>query len=183
MDLYPGWAKRMAELQISAYNTEHGLENFSIVRPSNIYGPGDNFDEKNAMVIPSLMARVFKGERPVNVWGDGSAERDFLFSKDAARGIILALFRGTNSKPVNLGCGYGISIKELVETLQQVVDFEAFFDVSKPSGFKRRIMDGTYARELIGFEPKVDLFEGLRQTWEWFCENQDEYKKKVNYFK
>ena len=81
MDMYPGWAKRMAELQIKAYSHEYGL-NWSIVRPCNVYGPGDNFDPENAMVIPSLMMRIHRGENPLLVWGDGSAIRDFAFSRD-----------------------------------------------------------------------------------------------------
>jgi len=183
MDMFPGWAKRMAELQVEAYRIQYGLENFAIVRPSNIYGPGDNFDEANAMVIPTLMARVKRGDKPVLIWGDGSAVRDFLHATDCARGIILACLRGTDSKPVNLGCGYGITIREMVETLQKVTPFDAFFDTSKPSGFPMRVMDGARAKEVIGFEPKVSLFEGLKGTWEWFLAHAGEHEKKVNYFR
>lgn len=183
MDMFPGWAKRMAELQVEAYRIQYGLDNFAIVRPSNIYGPGDNFDEANAMVIPSLMARVRRGDRPVMIWGDGGAIRDFLHATDCARGIILAGMRGTDSKPINLGCGYGITIRELVETLQQIVPFEAFFDTSKPSGFPMRVMDGTNAKRVIGFEPHLSLLEGLRGTWTWFLSHADEHENKVNYFR
>jgi GDP-L-fucose synthase len=183
MDMFPGWAKRMAELQVEAYRIQYGLDNFSIVRPSNIYGPGDNFDEANAMVIPTLMARVKRGDKPVLIWGDGSAVRDFLHATDCARGMILACLRGTDSKPINLGCGYGITIREMVETLQKVTPFETFFDTSKPSGFPMRVMDGTRAKEMIGFEPQVSLFEGLKATWEWFLSHGDEHEKKVNYFR
>lgn len=183
MDMFPGWAKRMAELQVDAYRIQYGLENFAIVRPSNIYGPGDNFDEANAMVIPTLMARVRRGDKPVLIWGDGGAVRDFLHATDCARGIILACLRGTQSKPINLGCGYGITIREMVETLQKVTPFEAFFDTTKPSGFPKRVMDGTNAKRVIGFEPQVSLFEGLKGTWEWFLSHADEHDKKVNYFR
>ena len=183
MDMFPGWAKRMAEMQIDAYRIQYGLSNFAIVRPSNIYGPGDNFDEANAMVIPTLMARVRRRERPVMIWGDGSAIRDFLHATDCARGMILACVRGTNSKAINLGCGYGITIRELVETLQNIVSFEAFFDTSKPSGFPMRVMDGTHAKRFIGFEPEVSLTDGLKQTWEWYLGNADEHARKVNYFR
>jgi GDP-L-fucose synthase len=183
MDMFPGWAKRMAEMQIDAYRIQYGMNNFAIVRPSNIYGPGDNFDEQNAMVIPSLISRVLRGDDPVQIWGDGSSERDFLHSTDAAIGIILACIRGTDGKPINLGCGYGITIKNLVETLQEVTPFEAFFDTSKPSGFPRRIMDISFAKSRIGFEPKVSLRAGLAQTFSWFTNNLHEHSKKVNYFK
>ena len=183
MDMFPGWAKRMAELQVEAYRIQYGLNNFAIVRPSNIYGPGDNFDEANAMVIPTLMARVRRGDQPVTIWGDGSAVRDFLHATDCARGMILACLRSTDSKPINLGCGYGITIHELVETLQKVAPFEAFFDTSKPAGFPKRVMDGTRAKAAIGFEPAISLYEGLKNTWKWYLENAEEHDKKVNYFR
>jgi GDP-L-fucose synthase len=182
MDMFPGWAKRMAEMQIDAYRIQYGLDNFAIVRPSNVYGPGDNFDEQNAMVIPTLMARIHRGDTPVMIWGDGSAERDFIHATDCAIGIILACIRGTNSKPINLGCGYGITIRELVENMQRVTPFQAFFDGSKPSGFPRRIMDITHANNTVGFSPQVSLEKGLSQTWHWFQANQKEYLKKQNYF-
>jgi len=183
MDMFPGWAKRMAELQIEAYRIQYGLENFAIVRPSNVYGRGDNFDESNAMVIPTLMARVRRGDRPVLIWGDGSAVRDFLHATDCARGMVLACLRGTDGRPINLGCGHGVTIKELVQTLQRVAPFEAFFDVSKPAGFPKRVMDGTKAKAKIGFEPQVSLFDGLKDTWEWFLKHADEHDRKVNYFR
>ncbi len=183
MDMFPGWAKRMAELQIKAYREEHGLENFAVVRPCNVYGPGDNFDPENAMVIPTLMYRIFKQEDPVVVWGDGSAVRDFAFSRDVAEGVILALYHGTGSGFVNLGSGTGVSIRELVATLHSFLRFNYEFDVSKPSGFPRRVMDISRARELMGYSPATSLLDGLKETWEWFVENQDEYLKKKNYFK
>lgn len=103
MDMFPGWAKRMGELQIKAYKIQYGLLNFAIVRPCNVYGPGDNFDPKNAMVVPSLMHRIFMKEDPVVVWGDGSAIREFAYSKDVAEGIVQALHYGTRGEFVNLG--------------------------------------------------------------------------------
>ena len=182
MDLYPGWAKRMAEMQIHAYRTQYGLNNYSIVRPCNVYGPGDNFDPKNAMVIPTLMARIYNGEDPVLVWGDGSAIRDFAYTKDVAEGIILALHHGTGGRYVNLGSGVGVSIKELIETLHSFLDFNYQFDTSKPSGFPRRVMDISLARDLIDYNPSTSLKAGLELTWKWFLENQDEFKYKKNYF-
>jgi GDP-L-fucose synthase len=183
MDMFPGWAKRMAEMQINAYQIQYKMDNFAIVRPSNIYGPGDNFDEQNAMVIPSLIARVHRGDDPVKIWGDGSSERDFLHATDAALGIIFACINGTDGKPINLGCGYGISIKNLVETLQEITPFKAFFDVEKPSGFPRRIMDMTHASKTTGFVPQITLKQGLANTWNWYKENSEEHLKKQNYFK
>ena len=182
MDMFPGWAKRMAEFQIEAYQIQYGLNNFSIVRPCNVYGPGDNFDPDNAMVIPSLMYRIYHGEDPMLIWGDGSAIRDFLYSRDAAEGVILALYYGTQSGFVNLGSGKGYSIKELAETLHSFIDFNYQFDPARPSGFPRRVMDISLARELIHFQPSTSLRDGLSETWQWFVENDDEYLKKKNYF-
>ena len=183
MDMFPGWAKRMAELQIQAYKIQYDLDNFSIVRPCNVYGPGDNFDPDNAMVIPTLMYRIYRKEDPVLVWGDGSAIRDFAYSRDVAEGVIQALYYGTNSSFVNLGSGKGYTIKELVETLHSFIDFNYKFDTTKPSGFPRRIMDISLAQKLIHYSPSTSLLDGLKETWEWFLENQDEYLRKQNYFK
>ncbi len=183
MDMFPGWAKRMAELQIQAYKIQYGLTNFSVVRPCNVYGPGDNFDPANAMVIPSLMYRIYKKENPVMIWGDGSAVRDFAYSRDIAEGVILALYHGTDSGFVNLGSGKAATIKELVETLRKFVDFEYEFDARKPSGFPKRLMDISLARKLIDYNPTTSLYDGLKETWEWFNKNPDEYLKRKNYFK
>tara|TARA_B100000123_G_scaffold147628_1_gene109082 strand:+ start:13005 stop:14000 length:996 start_codon:yes stop_codon:yes gene_type:complete len=182
MDMYPGWAKRMAELQIKAYSEQYGISNYAIVRPCNVYGPGDNFDPKNAMVIPTLMQRIFNKEDPVTVWGDGSAIRDFAYSSDIAKGTILALYYGTNGSYVNLGSGKGYSIKELIETLAQFLDFNYEFDTSKPSGFPRRVMDISLAKKIINYKPEISLVDGLKLTWDWFQKNSDEYKNKQNYF-
>jgi len=183
MDSFPGAAKRIAEQQIEAYRIQYGLKNFAIVRPTNVFGPGDGFDPENAMVIPSLMARIYKGENPLVVWGDGSAIRDFAYSRDIAEGIILALYHGTGDGFVNLASGWGCSIKTLVKTLCKFIDFDYEFDASKPSGFPKRIMDITLARKLIGYQPQTTLLQGLKETWEWFVANPKEHEKKQNYFK
>lgn len=183
MDMFPGWAKRMAELQVKAYQEQYGLDNFAVVRPCNVYGPGDNFDPENAMVIPTLMYRIFNKENPVVVWGDGSAIRDFAYSRDVAEGVIQALHYGTKGGFVNLGSGTGVTIKELVETLHSFLGFNYELDASKPSGFPKRVMDISLARKMIHYNPTTSLIDGLKETWEWFIENQDEYLNKKNYFK
>lgn len=182
MDMFPGWAKRMAELQLQAYREQYGLD-WAVVRPCNVYGPGDNFDPNNAMVIPTLMMRIHRGENPVVVWGDGSAIRDFAFTRDVAMGTIQALYYGTRGDFVNLGSGVGYSIRQLVETLRDFLDFNYEFDATKPAGFPRRVMDISRAREWIHYEPQTSLRQGLEETWNWFQQNQDEYLRKQNYFK
>ena len=183
MDMFPGWAKRMAELQIEAYRIQYNLDNFAMVRPCNVYGPGDNFGPENAMVIPALMQRIYSKEDPLMVWGDGSAIRDFAFSRDVAEGVILALYYGTSPGFVNLGSGYGYSIRELIETLRSFIDFNYEFDTTKSSGFPKRVMDISLANKLIQYDPTTSLRDGLKETWEWFIENQDEHLKRQNYFK
>ena len=179
---FAGWAKRMAELQVYAYKIQHGIDTFSVVRLSNIYGPGDNFDPETAMVIPSLMYRIYMGEDPLVVWGDGSVVRDFLYSRDAAEGILLALHYGTASDFVNIASGKGHSIRDIVTVLRSFIDFNYSFDATKPSGAPVRVMDITKARELLGFIPSTDLATGLKLTWEWFVSHSGEYKNKMNYF-
>lgn len=181
MDTYPGWAKRIAETQIQAYKKEYGLD-WAVVRPCNVYGPGDNFDPNNAMVIPSLMMKIRRGDDPVVVWGDGSSVRDFAYSEDVAEGIVKAAELGTRGSFVNLASGRGYSISELVSTLQEFIPFNAEFDATKPSGFPKRVMDISRAKEWLGYSPKTSLREGLEKTWNWFIENEHEYLLKKNYF-
>jgi GDP-L-fucose synthase len=179
---FAGWAKRVAELQIQAYHKQYERANFAIVRPSNVYGPGDNFDPENAMVIPSLMYRIRHGENPLRVWGDGSAVRDFVFSRDVAEGVLLALHHGTEGGFVNLGSGRECTIRQLVETLNQFLDFRYEFDASKPSGYPKRLMDIERARGLIGYDPSTTLLDGLQETWAWYLGHENEHECKKNYF-
>jgi GDP-L-fucose synthase len=181
MDVYPGWAKRMAEMQISAYAEQYGSDNFAVVRPCNVFGPGDNFDPTSAMVVPSLMARWTGGERPLKVWGDGSAIRDFAFATDLAEGVILALHHGTRNSFVNLG-GQAHSVKELVETLADVIGLDYEFDTSKPAGYPVRIMESARARDWLGYMPQHDLKSGLEITWNWYSANQDAHRARHNSF-
>ena len=180
---FAGWAKRMAELQVHAYKVQYALNNFAVVRPSNVYGPGDNFDPENAMVVPTLMHRIRSKEDPVVVWGDGSAIRDLVYSRDVAEGVVLALHHGTRGRYVNLGAGRGYSIRQLIETLHSFLPFNYRFDASKPAGFPKRVMDISLARELIDYNPTTSLADGLQATWRWFAENEREYLQKKNYFK
>ena len=182
MDLYPGWAKRMGELQVQAYLREFGIDTFAVVRLANVYGPGDNFDPASAMVIPALMSRVRRGEDPLLVWGDGSAVRDFVYSRDVAEGTLLALYHGTGGEVVNLGSGVGITIADLVAALSEVTPFNYAFDPSKPAGFPMRVMDVAQARTRLGYQPSTALADGLRETWDWYLAHEREFRLKQDYF-
>lgn len=183
MDFYPGWAKRMAELQIIAYKKQFKLNNFFIVRPANVYGPGDNFDKKNAMVIPSLMSKILSKKRPVEVWGDGSPIRDFAYSGDIAEGILRTMVYGTGKYDfLNLGSGEGVSIKKLIKTMNKITPFRYFFKFKNNQGFSKRVMDISAAKKIIKYKPKTSLESGLKITWNWFLKNQKHYKLRKNYF-
>ena len=182
-DKFAGWAKRMGELQAEAYKIEYGWDKIAIVRPANVYGPYDNFDPANAMVIPSLIKRALDGENPFVVWGDGSAVRDFIHARDVARGMMLALEKGLG-QPINLGSGEGVSIKKLVEIVVSNMKTkpEVVWDTSKPTGDKKRLMDITRAKTLLGFEPAVSIEDGIKEVMEWYEGNKDIADKRYNVF-
>ncbi len=172
-DWFTGWSKRMGELQLEAYKKEYDWKRLVVVRPANVYGPYDNFDGENAMVVPSLVKRAISGENPLRVWGDGSAVRDFIHAQDVARGMLLAAQKMPD-KPVNLGSGLGVSIKELTEIIISNLEEkpEVIWDESKPRGDNRRILDISRAKEL-GFCPQVTLEEGVKQTMDWYRGNKN----------
>lgn len=170
-DRFAGWAKRMGELQAEAYKIEFGWDKIAVVRPANVYGPYDNFDLDNAMVVPSLIRRAVSREDPLRVWGDGTARRDFVSARDVARGMMLAMERMPEG-PVNLGSGRGASIRELVDTIISCLERRprVEWDKSAPRGDQVRIMDISRARAM-GYEPRVSLAEGIRETVEWYREH------------
>ena len=183
-DRFAGWAKRMGELQLYAYSVENNFNNFSIVRPANVYGPYDNFDPETAMVIPSLINRALKSESILTVWGDGTAVRDFIFSEDVARGMMICVEKGYN-KPINLGSGKGITIKELVENVVYNLPekkLKISWDISKPTGDKIRLMDMKRANS-IGFYSQTNIKDGIRETINWYKNNLSYSDKKYNTFK
>jgi len=182
-DKFAGWAKRMGELQAEAYSIEDGYSNISIVRPANIYGPHDNFDPNNAMVIPSLINKAINSKGVLEVWGDGSPIRDFLYADDCADAMKLILEKNI-TYPINIGSGNGVSIKNIVEVIVKNLPekkLEINWDTSKPSGDKIRLMNIDKIK-LLGFAPKVDISDGIKKTIEWFKKNKSIYEKRYNSF-
>jgi GDP-L-fucose synthase len=181
-DRFAGWAKRMGELQAEAYRIEYGWDTIAIVRPANVYGPYDNFDPRNAMVIPSLIRRALSGENPLVVWGDGTAIRDFIHCDDVAAGMLAVIASGTH-EPVNLGSGTGVTIRQVVDVLVKLLDPapKIEWDITKPTGDRKRLMDTSRARAL-GFAPRISLEEGIRGTLEWYRANAAEADKRYNVF-
>jgi len=168
-----GLAKKMLLVQSQAYRQQYEFNSIFLM-PVNLYGPGDNFDPRSSHVIPALIKKVFdameQGQDHIVVWGTGQATREFLYVEDAARGIVLAAERYDKSEPVNLGAGFEISIKDLVELVRELSGFkgEIVWDTSKPDGQPRRSLDVSRAREEFGFEARVPFEEGLRRTIEWY---------------
>ena len=182
-DKLPGWAKRMGELQAEGYKIQHGWDNISIVRPANVYGDWDNFDLENSMVIPSL---IRKGEQAgkggtMSVWGDGSPIRDFIHARDVARGLIFAV-ENKITKPVNLGCGEGVTIETIALTIADHFGCEIEFDSSKPNGDPIRLLDMERMFS-NGFELSVNIDDGIRETIDWYLDNQDNLDYRYNSFK
>lgn len=181
-DWFPGWAKRVGELLVEANRIEFGWNNVTITRPANVYGPYDNFESENAMVVPSLIKRVVNEENPLRVFGDGSAVRDFVHAKDVAEGIALVMEKNP-ATPVNLGSGRGYSIKELLNVILQNVDEvpRVEWDLSKAGGDRIRVMDISRAKEL-GWKPKISLEEGVKETLKWYRDNKKIADKRYDIF-
>jgi GDP-L-fucose synthase len=182
-DRFAGWAKRLCELQAEAYKIEYGWDKISIVRPANVYGPYDNFDPENAMVIPSLIHRALSGENPLTVWGDGSPIRDFIHARDCARGMMLAVEKGIN-EPINLGSGEGITIKQVAEAVANNVPggpLPIVWDTTKPKGDAKRLMS-TARAEGHGFKCEIGINEGIKETIDWYIKNKDSISNRYNSF-
>jgi len=171
-----GVAKKMLLVQAQAYREQYGF-NAIYLLPVNLYGPRDNFDPESSHVIPALIrkfvdAKLSKSDT-VEVWGTGSASREFLYVDDAARGIVLATERYNKPDPVNLGSGMEITIRDLVALIGELTGFdgEIVWDATKPDGQPRRCLDVSRAREEFGFESEMGFREGLKRTIEWYVEN------------
>lgn len=181
-DWFAGWAKRMGEIQAKSYKLEYGWEDITIIRPPNVYGPRDNFDSENAMVVPSLIKRAVKASetgQPLVVWGDGSPERDFVHAKDVALGMLLAAMHGAGGD-YNVGSGTSTTIRQLAETIVKYMPnrVEIIWDSAKPSGDRKRIMNIDRI-SAIGYRPEISLDQGIKETINWYLKNrtntQDRY--------
>jgi GDP-L-fucose synthase len=168
-----GLAKKMLLVQCQAYRQQYGF-NSVFLMPVNLYGPGDNFDPASSHVIPALIRKCIEardaGAATIEVWGDGTPTREFLYVEDAAEAILLAAERYDRSEPVNLGSAFEITIKDLAETIVRLTGFpgKLVWDTTKPNGQPRRKLDTTRARDAFGFEAHTRFEDGLRRTIEWY---------------
>lgn len=168
-----GIAKKALLVQLQAYRQQYAFDGIYLL-PVNLYGPEDNFDPKSSHVIPALIRKVheaqIKAEKKIPVWGDGSPTREFLYSEDAARGIVMGTQMYHGSEPVNLGTGYEISIRDLIELICELMQYdgEIVWEIDKPNGQPRRCLDTERANQAFGFTAQVDFKQGLKNTINWY---------------
>jgi GDP-L-fucose synthase len=187
-----GLAKKILLVQGQAYRQQYGF-NAIYLLPVNLYGPGDNFDPESSHVIPALIRKCVDALPPtsnlqpsstvnvlpptsnlspptITVWGTGKPTREFLYVEDAAEGILLATEKYNKPDPVNLGAGFEISIKDLVDLIGKLTGFrgKVTWDSTKPDGQPRRMLDVTRAEKEFGFKAKTGLGQGLKKTIEWY---------------
>ncbi len=171
-----GVAKKAAWQMLDAYRLQYGFRS-AYVLPVNLYGPHDNFDLNSSHVIPALIRKCVeaqrRGDKEIVCWGTGAASREFLYVEDAAEGIVRAAEVMDNPDPINLGAGFEITIKNLVELIVKLTDFRGgiVWDPTKPDGQPRRSLSTEKAERLLGWKAQVGFEEGLKQTIEWYRAN------------
>lgn len=168
-----GVAKKALLVQLQSYRQQYGFNGVYLL-PVNLYGPEDNFDPRSSHVIPALIRKVHEaqvnGDKKLPVWGDGSPSREFLYVDDAARGIVMATLSYNDPDPVNLGTNSEITIRDLVETICELMGFEGeiVWETDKPNGQPRRCLDTERAKERFGFTAQVGFKQGLKNTIDWY---------------
>lgn len=168
-----GLAKKMQIVQSLAYKEQYDFDSITVF-VTNLYGPFDNFNTNSGHVIPSIISKISNakklGHTFVELWGDGTPSRDFLYCDDAAKGLILAAEKYDKTEPLNLGSGEETNIENLVKLIMKLMDvnLDIHWNVNMPNGQPRRCVSFEKALQEIGFEPKTSLEEGLKKTIEWF---------------
>ena len=168
-----GIAKKALYVMLDAYQKQYGL-NSTIIVPTNLYGPNDNFDDSSSHVIPALIKKIYHAkinrQPQVEVWGDGSASREFLYVQDAAKAIAKAAFTRTDTRPINVGTGKEISIKDLAYKIKTLLSYkgELKFNHNLPNGQPRRCLNTSLAYYSLGFKAQTSLDIGIRNTIDWF---------------
>ena len=167
-----GLSKKMMTVQSEAYRNQFNFNSISVI-PTNLFGPGDDFNPNTSHVIPGIISKIskamFTNSKEIILWGDGTPTRDFLYVDDAADGIILAGEKYNDSYPLNLGAQKEISIKELANTISRLMNFDGKinWDTTKPNGQPRRCVSNEMAEQKIGFVPKISLEDGLKKVITW----------------
>ena len=170
-----GIAKKALLVQLQAYRQQYGFDGIYLL-PVNLYGPEDNFDPRSSHVIPALIRKVYeaqqRGDQQIPVWGDGSPTREFLYSTDAARGIVMGTQLYSGAEPVNLGTGVEITIKDLITLICNLMEYqgEIVWETHQPNGQPRRCLDTERAKQ-FGFTAEVGFEAGLQNTIDWYRQN------------
>ncbi|MFH1062500.1 MAG: GDP-L-fucose synthase [Candidatus Omnitrophota bacterium] len=167
-----GLAKKMLLVQSQAYRQQYGFNSIFLL-PVNLYGPGDNFDQKSSHVIPALIRKCIEAKSQdsvITVWGTGKATREFLYVEDAAEAIVLATEKYNKPEPVNIGAGFEISIKDLVTLIAELTGFQGkiVWEKTKPDGQPRRCLDTSKAAREFKFKAKTSFEDGLKKTIDWY---------------
>lgn len=170
-----GLSKKMMLVQSQAYREQYNFNAIHLLM-INLYGPKDNFSLESSHVIPALIRKMLKANEEnsdIEVWGDGSASREFIFVEDAAEAIVLATEMYNGKEPINIGNGEEISIRELIEILANLLKFQGkiLWDKTKPNGQPKRRLDVLKANKYFDFKAKIELEEGLKKTIKWYLEN------------
>lgn len=177
-----GLAKKIMMELMLAYKKQYGFRGIFLI-PVNLYGPHDHFDLENSHVIPALIRKFYEAkennESVVSLWGTGSASREFLYVKDAAKAIVDAMLKYEGDQPVNLGTGREITIKALAETIRDLIEYKGVihWDSAMPDGQPRRCLDTSRAEKCFGFKAKTDFKDGLAETIEWYVKHREKILK------
>ncbi len=170
-----GWMKRYTEVLCRMYSTKlKKTMCVQVARPTNIYGPFDDFRWETSHVLPALIRKVVERQNPLEIWGTGDDVRDVIYVEDFAEACLSILEKSTTYDPVNVGLGKGYSVKEMVRTLCEVEgykDAKIVFNSNKPSMIPVRLIDATKAAAKYGFKAKTDLREGIEKTAKWYRDN------------
>ena len=168
------WSKRIGELQAISHSKEYGMK-IAIVRPANSYGPREVINPQNSHVIGALILKSLTKKNPFMIWGDGSPIREYIFAKDVALGMILAIEKYCKADPINLSSGETVTIRELAQKILKICDYNPSitFDKSKPGGQSRRVLTNHKAEQVLGFKAQTPLNEGLKATINWIKNNME----------
>lgn len=175
-----GIAKRSLLILLNSYYKQYGFKSSYII-PTNLYGPGDHFNTMNSHVIPAIISKVYQAkeneDESITLWGTGRVSRDFLYVDDCCDGLVLALenYESISNIPINLGSGKEVYIDDLTELICEIMEYKGriIWDQSYPSGQPRRCLDISKAKELLKFERKTILRDGLKKTINWYCKQKE----------
>lgn len=174
---FAGWAKRFTEILCQMYGEKLAKPMTTIVlRPTNVYGPHDDFDLATSHVIPALIRKTVERWDPVEIWGDGSEVRDAIFVDDMVEAMVLAASRLNHYAAINIGLGRGYSVRDLLKLMLELDGYDNAkikFDASKPTMIPLRLVDTSKAKRLLGFRARTDIREGLRRTLEWYRQSRN----------